>query len=57
MNQWNSSYTGRAPRTLNSAFGPYTSRDFVEDMPPTKKAFVALYIAAIVILAILAVCH
>ena len=26
----NSSHTGRASRSLNEAFGPYTSRDFQE---------------------------
>lgn len=26
----NSSWTGRAPRTLEAAFGPYTSHRFVE---------------------------
>ena len=30
MNYRSSSYTQRAPRTLEQAFGSYTSRDFVE---------------------------
>lgn len=30
MNLRSSSYTGRSARSLNEAFGPYTSREFTE---------------------------
>lgn len=34
MNTRSSSYTGRAARSLEEAFGPYTSQHFVELNPP-----------------------
>ena len=46
----NSSYDGRARRTLNEAFGPYTSRDFHEVDPP---GYPAGWWAAMVVVAVL----
>ncbi len=36
----NSNYTGRFPRDLNSAFGPYTSTQFEDDKPPAGYGWV-----------------
>jgi len=38
----------RYPRTLNEAFGPYTSRDFVQTTPTMHKVLGGLYAVAIV---------
>ena len=42
MNTKSSNWTGRAHRTLESAFGPHTSRHFVEDYPPMPAADVVV---------------
>ena len=38
MNTRHSNYTGRLHRTLESAFGPYTSRHFEEPQDPMPAA-------------------
>lgn len=54
MNFRSSSYTGRAARDLDSAFGPYTSRQFVEPMHwQDKVVTVASAIAAVALGAVL----
>lgn len=48
--------TRRYPRTLNEAFGPYTSRDFVEPMHWADKVVtVASAIACVALVAIMVV--
>ena len=44
MNPRSSSYTGRAPRNLQDAFGPYTSRQIHEPAPRAHPAEVVLYV-------------
>lgn len=55
MNFRNSSYTGRAPRTLTGAFGPYTDNRIATDdgfqWTPIRIAMVLVYILALVVLA------
>ena len=58
MNTKSSNWTGRAHRSLESAFGPHTSRHFVEDYPPMPAAdvivVVSCAIGALALLAMLA---
>ena len=42
--------TRKYPRTLQEAFGPYTSRDFVEPVPRSHRVFALLYVIAILAL-------
>ena len=42
--------TRKYPRTLQEAFGPYTSRDFVEPVPRSQQVFTWLYVIAILAL-------
>ncbi len=43
MNYRNSSYTGRAARTLYGAFGPHTSTKIYEPREPLTRAQIAVY--------------
>lgn len=58
MNRNSSSYTGRAARSMQAAFGPYVSHD-LHPMPEPKRsheaADLALYIVALI--AVLVVIH
>lgn len=50
-----SAYTGRAPRDMQSAFGPYTSREITDPLTryPRRRvvrADVALYVVAVLAL-------
>jgi hypothetical protein len=49
--------TRKFPRSLEQAFGPYTSRDFTEDPMPTADRIVVITsaIGAIALIAILAI--
>jgi hypothetical protein len=42
-----SNYNGRFPRDLNSAFGPYTSRDFEEYDPMPTADKIALFASVV----------
>lgn len=48
----NSSHTGRAPRNMQSAFGPYTSRDLHGGEPPRRTVLQAVGDAVCWILAL-----
>lgn len=50
-----SNYTGRTPRTLNSAFGPYTSDRIDEDPDPAETWMFWLAVGTTVLLAVLIV--
>lgn len=55
MNTRHSSYTGRFARTLEQAFGPYTSHQFDEPMPKEDKIVVVGCLAAGLAVVIMAV--
>jgi len=48
MNLRSSSYTGRSARSLNEAFGPYTSREFTEPREYSRAWWFAMAVIAIV---------
>jgi len=48
MNLRSSSYTGRSARSLNEAFGPYTSREFTEPREYSGAWWFAMALIAIV---------
>ena len=50
----NSNYTGRTPRTLNSAFGPYTD-EYIYDDDPAQPWMFWLAVGVTVLLAVLIV--
>ena len=53
MNTRHSNYTGRPHRTLESAFGPYTSRHFEEQDPmPTADKIVVIGSLAVLALVV-----
>lgn len=45
--------TRRHPRTLQEAFGPYTSRQIDEPKRPTPAQDIALYVLAVLVAALL----
>jgi hypothetical protein len=47
MNTRSSAWTGRTHRTLESAFGPHTSRHIDEPTRPIPAQDIALYIVAV----------
>jgi hypothetical protein len=49
MNTRSSAWTGRAPRTLEEAFGPYTSADFPEDPVTTRGHAVAAWVGVAIL--------
>jgi hypothetical protein len=56
MNRTHSNYTGRIPRDLTSAFGPYASAHFEADpMPTSDKIVLAVSLIALVAVAVMAI--
>jgi hypothetical protein len=57
MNRTHSNYTGRIPRDLTSAFGPYASAHFEESdpMPKADKIVVVVSLIALVAVAVMAI--
>ena len=57
MNRTHSNYTGRIPRDLTSAFGPYASSDFTDEtpMPTSDKIVVVVSAIAMVAVAVMAI--
>jgi len=49
--------TRKYPRTLNEAFGPYTSHDFVEPRPRSHGVFAWLYAVAEIALTVICLWH
>ena len=52
MNPRSSSYTGRAPRSLNEAFGPYTSSQHFTELNPPRTDWSGIFIAAVVLVVV-----
>jgi hypothetical protein len=57
MNRTHSNYTGRIPRDLTSAFGPYASSEFTDEtpMPKADKIVLAVSLIALVAVAVMAI--
>jgi len=51
MTYRNSSHTGRFPRTMEEAFGPYTNPEF-EEQPPTDYEDIFVLVSGIVALTV-----
>lgn len=52
MSKINSNYTGRIARTIEQAFGPYTSKDFDDDIGPTWQEWALVIVSALFTLAV-----
>ena len=55
MNNRHSSYTGRYARTLEQAFGPYTSHQFDEPMPKADKLVTVGSLAVLAVFVVMVV--